>query len=93
MNTLGHSKLNIDGRCNQIYQCGAIRTEVHIFLECPSTYTSRQILITIVSKILVEENIFSTLNLLNRINRTELIKILLFKHPELFKNLCLCLLK
>jgi len=39
---LGHGKLNIDGHYNQICECGAIKTEVHIFLECPSTYTSRQ---------------------------------------------------
>ena len=27
---LGHSKLNIDGRYNQICQCGAIKTEIHV---------------------------------------------------------------
>jgi len=54
-----HSTLNIDGHYNHVCQCGAIKTEVHIFLECSSTYSSRQMLITNVSKILVEENIFS----------------------------------
>jgi len=52
---LEHGKLKIDGHYNQIYQCGAIKAEVHIFLECPSPYTLRQILITNVFKILVEE--------------------------------------
>jgi len=82
---LGHSKLNIDGHYNQICQCGAIKTEVHKFLECPSTYTSRQMLITNVSKILVERNIFSHTEFAI-LNRTELIKILLFGHPELSKK-------
>jgi len=36
---LGHRKLNIDGHYNQICQCGAVKIEVHIFLEFPSTYT------------------------------------------------------
>jgi len=63
---LGHSKLNMDGHYNQICQCVAIKTKIHIFFECPSTYTSRQMLITNVSKILVEENIyFLTLNVLH----------------------------
>jgi len=74
---LGHIKLNMDSHCNQICQCGAIKTEVHIFLECPSTYTSRQLLITNVSKILVEENIISHSEFA-ALHRTELIKILLF---------------
>ena len=56
---LGHSKLNIDDRYNQICQCGAIKTEVHMFLECPSTCASRRILFINVSKILTEENVFS----------------------------------
>jgi len=55
---LGHSKLNIDDRYNQICQCGAIKTEVHMFLECPSTCASRRILFINVSKILTEENVF-----------------------------------
>ena len=56
---LGHSKLNIDGRYNQICQCGTIKTEVHMFLECPSTCASRRMLFANVSKILAEENVFS----------------------------------
>jgi len=51
--------LNIDGHYNKICQCGAIKTGVHIFFEYPSTYTSRQIVITNASEILVEEKIFS----------------------------------
>jgi len=72
-----YRKLNIDGYYNQICQCGSIKTEV-------------QMLITYVSKILVEENIFSHSEF-TTLNRTELIKILLFGHPELSKNLSLCL--
>jgi len=72
---LGYSKFNIDGHYNQICQCGAIKAEVQIFLECSSTYTSRQMLITNASKILVEESIFSHSEL-TTLNRTELIKIL-----------------
>ena len=87
---LEHSKLKIYGHYNQICQCVAIKTEVHIFLECPSIYTSRQMLIPNVSKILVEENIFSHSKSAT-LNRTELIKILLFGHPELSKYPSLCL--
>jgi len=89
---LGHSKLKIDGHYNQICQCGAIKTEVHIFLECPSIYTSRQMLITNVCKILVEQNIFPHTEF-STLNRTELIKILLFRRLELSKNPSLCLFK
>jgi len=85
----GHGKLN---HCNQICQCGAIKTEAHIFRECPSTYISRQMLITNVSKILGEKNIFSHSEFAT-LDRTELIKILLFGHPELSKNPSLCLFK
>jgi len=56
---LGHSKLNIDGHYNQICQCGSIKTKLHIFFECLSTYTSRQMLISTFCKILVDENIIS----------------------------------
>jgi len=49
-------------------------------------------LITYVSKILVEENIFSYSDFATR-NCTELVKILLFGHPELSKNPSLCLFK
>jgi len=56
---LGHSKLSIDGHYNQICQCGAVKTEIDIFFEFPSTYTSLQMLISHVSKILVGQNIFS----------------------------------
>ena len=74
---LEHSKLKIYGHYNQICQCVAIKTEDHIFLECPSIYTSRQMLIPNVSKIFVEENIFSHSESAT-LNRTELMKILLF---------------
>ena len=73
---LGHSKLNIDDHCNQICQCGAIKTEVEIFFECPPTYTSHQMLITNVSRILVKENRFPPSEF-TTLNCTELIKILL----------------
>jgi len=89
---LGHGKLNVDGHYNQICECGAIKTEVYIFLECPSTNTSRQMLITNVSEILGEENIFSHSEFA-ALNRTELIKILPFGHPELSKKTSLCLFK
>jgi len=49
-------------------------------------------LITDVSKILVDENIFSNFEF-TTLNRTELIEILHFGHPELSKNLSLCLFK
>jgi len=49
-------------------------------------------LITNVFKILVEENIFSHSEF-TTLNRTELIKILLFGHLELSKNPSLCLFK
>jgi len=90
---LGHSKLNIDGHCNQICQCGSIKPELHICFECPSTYTSpRQLLISNVSKILVDENIFSHFEFTS-LNRIELIKILLFGHPDLSTNPSLYLFK
>jgi len=89
---LGHSKLSIDGHYNQICQCGSIKTELHIFLECPSTYTSRQMLISSVSKILVDENTFSHYEFTS-LNRIESTKILLFGHPDLPKNPSLCLFK
>jgi len=82
---LGHSKLNIDGRYIQICQCGAIKTEGHMFLECPSTCTSRLMLTANVSKILVEENVFSRSEFA-ALNRAELVEILLFGHPKLSKN-------
>ena len=90
---LGHSKLNIDGRYNrynQICQCGAIKTEVHMFLECPFTCTSRRMLLTNVSKILAEENVFSRSEFA-ALNRAELVKILLFGHPKLSKKAVLTL--
>jgi len=88
-----HSKkLIIDGHYYEICQCGAIKTEVHMFLECPSTYTSRQTLITNVFKVLVEENIFSHSEF-TTLNHTELIKMLLFGHPKLSTNPSLCLFK
>jgi len=49
-------------------------------------------LITTVSKILVEENIFSVSEFIT-LNRTELIKILLFGHPERSEKPSLCLFK
>jgi len=49
-------------------------------------------LITNVSKILVGQKIFSHAELAT-LNRTELIKILLFGHPELSENPSLCLFK
>ena len=77
--------VNIDNQYNQICQYGAIETEVHVVLKCSSTYTSRQILITNVSEILVQENILSDSEFIT-LNRTELIKKLLFGHPELSKK-------
>jgi len=50
---LGYSKLNIDSHYNQICYCGSIKTELHVF-ECPSTYASPRMLISNVSKILVD---------------------------------------
>jgi len=82
---LGHSKLNIDGHYNQICQCGAIKTEIHMFLECPSICASRQMLTTNVSKILVEKNVLSHSDFA-ALNRAELVEILLFGHPKLSKN-------
>jgi len=82
---LGHSQFNIDGHYNQICKCGAIKTEVHLFLECPSTCASRRILITNVSKILAEENVFSHSEFA-ALNRAELVEILLFGHPKLSKS-------
>jgi len=82
---LGHSKLNIDGHYNKICQCGAIKTEINMFLECPFTCASRQMLTTNVFKILVEENVFSHFAFA-ALNRAELVEILLFGHPKLSKN-------
>jgi len=82
---LEHGKLNIDGRYNQIWQCGAIKTEVHMFLECPSTCASRRMLFTNVSKILAKENVFSYSEFA-ALNLAELVKIVLFGHPKLFKS-------
>jgi len=82
---LGHSKLNIDGRYNKICQCGAIKTDVHMFLECPSTCESRRMLFTNVSKILAEENVFSYTEFA-ALNPPELVEIVLFGHPKLSKN-------
>jgi len=82
---LEHSKLNIDGRYNQIWQCGAIKTEVHMFLECPSTCASRRMLFTNGSKILAKENVFSYSEFA-ALNLAELVKIVLFGHPKLFKS-------
>jgi len=78
---LWHKKLNIGGNYNQIFQCGSIKTKLHIFFECPSIYTSRQILISKVCNILVHKNLYSRS------------KILLFGHRAPSKNLCLCLFK
>jgi len=89
---LGHSKLNIDGHYNQICQCGAIKTEIHMFLECPSTCASRRMLTRNVSKIQVEENVFSHSEF-SALNRAELVEILLFGHPKLSKNPSLRLFK
>ena len=81
---LGHSKLNIDGRYNQICQGGAIKTEVHMFLECPFTCASRPMLLTNVSKILAEENVFSYSEFA-ALNPAELVEIILFGHLKLSK--------
>ena len=89
---LGHSKLNVDGHYNQICQCGAIKTEIHMFLECPSTCASRRMLTRNVSKIQVEENVFSHSEF-SALNRAELVEILLFGHPKLSKNPSLRLFK
>ena len=88
---LGHSKLNIDGRYNQICQCGAIKTKVHMFLECPSTCASCRMLFTNVSKILAQENVFSSE--FAALNPAELVKIVLFGHPKLSKSLSLPLFR
>jgi len=89
---LGHSKLSIDDHYNQNCQCGAIKTEIHMLLECLSTSASRQMLTTNVSKILVEENVFSRSEFA-ALNRAELVEILLFGHPKLSKNPSLGLFK
>ena len=78
---LGHSKLNIDGCYNQICQCGTIKTEVHMFLECPSTCASRWMLFTNVCKILAKENKFSYSEFA-ALNPAELVEIVLFGHPK-----------
>ena len=62
-----------------------------MFLECPSTCASRQTLTTNVSKILVEENVFSRSEFV-ALNRAELAEIL-FGHPKLSKNPSLRLFK
>ena len=82
---LGHSKLNIDGHYNQICQCGAIKTEVHMFLDCPFTCASRRMLITNASKILAEENVFFHSEFA-ALNRAELVEKLLFGQPKLSKS-------
>jgi len=82
---LGHSKLNIDGHYNQICQCGAIKTEVHMFLECLSTCASRRMLFTNISKILAEENVFSYSEFAAS-NSAEMVEIVLFGHPKLSKS-------
>jgi len=82
---LGHRKLNIDGRYNQICHCDAIKTEVHMFLECPSTCASRRMLFTNVFKILAEENVFSYSEFA-ALNPAELVEIILFGHPKLSKS-------
>jgi len=82
---LGHSKLNIDGRYNQICQCGAFKTKVHMFLECPFTCASRRMLFTNLSKILAKENVFSYTGFA-ALNPAELIEIVLFGHPKLSKS-------
>jgi len=82
---LGHSKLNIDDRYNQICQCGAIKTEVHIFLECPSTCASHRMLFTNVSKILAEENVFSY-SKFAALKLAEFVEIVLFGHAKLSKS-------
>ena len=53
---------------------------------------SRQMLTTNVSKILVEENVFSRSEFA-ALNRAELVKILLFGHPKLSKHPSLRLFK
>jgi len=62
---LGHSKLNIDGHCCQICQCGAIKTELHIFFNVlpPIQYakSSSQMFL----KFLLMKIYFPTLNLLH----------------------------
>jgi len=82
---LGHIKLNIDGRYNQICQCGAIKTEVHMFLECPSACASRRMLFTNVSKILAEEDVFYYSEFA-ALNPAELVEKVLFGHPKLSKS-------
>ena len=82
---LRHSKLNIDGRYNQISQCGAIKSEVHMFFECPSTCASRRMLFTNVSKILAEENVISYSEFA-ALNPAELVEIVLFGHLKLSKS-------
>jgi len=95
---LAHIKLNIDGGHNQICQCGAIKTEVHMFLECPFTCASRRMLFTNVSKILAEENVFSYSEFA-ALNPAELVEIIIFGHLKpskipslrLFRQTCLFL--
>ena len=74
-----------DGRYNQICQYGAIKTEVHMFLECTSTCASRRMLFTNVYKILAEENVFSYSEFA-ALNPAELVEIVLFRHPKLSKS-------
>jgi len=62
-----------------------MKKEVHMFLECPSTCGSRQMLFTNVSKILAEENAFSHSEFA-ALNRAELVEILVFGHPKLSKS-------
>jgi len=85
-------KHTVDGHYNQICQCGSIKTELHTFFEYPFPYTSRQMLISNVCKILVNENMFSHSEFTS-LNHIELTKILLFGHPDLSKTPSLCLLK
>jgi len=40
---LSHNKLNIDGRCNRMYQCSELQLNITYF-EYPSTCGSRQFL-------------------------------------------------
>jgi len=69
-----------------------MKTEAHMFLEYPSTCTSRRMLFTNVSKILAEENVLSCSEFA-ALNPTELVEIVLFAHPKLSKSLSLPLFR
>ena len=57
---LGHSKLNIDGRYNQICQCGAIKTsKLTCFLSVLPPVRRTECCLQMSLKILAKENVFS----------------------------------